>query len=366
MSSRLSRRSLLASSLAGCALAVAPRLASAADSISPAVFTEVENEVADRLIASTADWNDGLSHPIPYKNPPGRGKDRALVLGGGSEYMSSFLVGYFKAMRTNGVDLRLADIVVGTSAGAVLGSALLGGRLDLFSGEFNALANHPELMAKMVPAQQYSPSQKRVIQMGIDAKDGSPATIQAIGHAAMAAKSIPAAKFETNMKVFLGDLQTIPDKMYITTIDCYTAERLVIAPNSGVPVYTACSASASAPGVTGPTWVKDRYCMDGSIGPTETHCDIIAGAKRALVVVLADTIAQEKAGLRLNHLPNTILQEVKDLEAGGTKVKLVVAGMLPGRKTMSVVDPSIMAPAIKYGYERGLGDLPEMKKLWMS
>ena len=33
---------------------------------------------------------------------------------------------------------------------------------------------------------------------------------------------------------------------------------------------------------------------------------------------------------------------------------------------MSVVDPSIMAPAIKYGYERGLGDLPEMKKLWMS
>ena len=202
------------------------------------------------------------------------------------------------------------------------------------------------------------------MKMGIDAKDGSPATIQAIGHAAMAAKSIPEDKFEMNMKVFLGDMKNIPQKMYITTIDCYTAERLVIAPDSGVPVTTACAASASAPGVTGPTWVKDRVCMDGSIGSTETHCDIVAGSKRALVIALADTIEQEKAGLRLNHLPNTILQEVKDLEAGGTKTKLVVVGMLPGRKTLSVVDPAIMEPAIQYGFERGMQDLPEMKRFW--
>jgi NTE family protein len=105
--------------------------------------------------------------------------------------------------------------------------------------------------------------------------------------------------------------------------------------------------------------------MDGSIGSTETHCDIVAGSRRALVVALADTIQQEKEGLRLNHLPNTILQEVKDLEAAGTKTKLVVVGMLPGRKNMSVVDPEIMEPAIKYGYERGMQDLPEMKHFWM-
>lgn len=170
------------------------------------------------------------------------------------------------------------------------------------------------------------------MKMGIDAKDGSPATIQAIGNAAMAARSIPEDKFEMNMKVFLGDMKNIPPKMYIATIDCYTAERLVIAPDSGVPVITACAASASAPGVAGPTWVKDRVCMDGSIGSTETHCDIVAGSKRALVIALADAIEQEKATLRLKHLPNTILQEVKDLEAGGIKTKLVVVGMLPGRK----------------------------------
>jgi NTE family protein len=273
-------------------------------------------------------------------------------------------VGYFHAMLGNGINLRLADSVVGTSAGAVLGSALLGSRLDLFSTEFNLLADYPRLMAQFVPTQKFSRSQERVIQMGINARDGSPATIQAIGHAAMAAKSIPSDKFEMNMKVFLGDLKDIPPKMYITSIDCYTAERLVIAPGSGVSVTTACAASASAPGVTGPTWVKDRLCMDGSIGVTETHCDIVAGSRRALVVALADTIQQEEAGLRLNHLPNTILQEVKILVAGGTKTKLVIIGMLPGRKTLSVVDPGIMEPAIKYGFERGMADLPEMRRFW--
>jgi NTE family protein len=362
--SQSSRRTFLKTSTVGLAAVASTQALSNTPVLSSKAIEEVEMLEAKKIEATTANWDDGLAHPIPYKNPPGKGKDRAIVLGGGSEYMSSFLVGYFHAMLSNGVNLRLADIVVGTSAGAILGSALLGGRLDLFSAEFNLLANYPKIMAKFVPTQKFTRSQERVMKMGVEAKDGNLATIQAIGHAAMAAKSIPQDKFETNMKVFLGGMKTIPPKMYITSIDCYTAERLVIAPDSGVPVATAVAASASAPGVTGPTWVKDRVCMDGSIGSTETHCDIVAGSKRALVVALADTLEQEEAGLRLNHLPNTILQEVKDLEAGGTKVKLVVIGMLPGRKTLSVIDPGIMAPAIKYGYERGMADLPEMRQLW--
>ena len=362
--SQTSRRHFLKSSTVGVAALGSSQAFAQASTLSKKTMAEAKALEAKELQATTANWNDGLAHPIPYQNPPGTGKDRAIVLGGGSEYMSSFLVGYFHAMLSNGVNLRLADIVVGTSAGAVLGSALLGSRLDLFSAEFNLLADYPKIMAKLVPTKKFSPSQERVMAMGLNAKDGNPDTIQAIGHAAMAAKSIPSEKFQTNIKVFLGDMKDIPQKMYITTIDCYTAERLVIAPDSGVSVITACAASASAPGVTGPTWVKDRVCMDGSIGSTETHCDIVSGSKRALVVALADTIEQEKEGLRLNHLPNTILQEVKDLEAGGTKTKLVVVGMLPGRKTMSVVDPEIMEPAIKFGYERGMQDLPEMKKFW--
>ena len=126
------RRNFLKSSALGVATVASTQAFAHTPKLSNKTIAEVRALEAKEIQATTATWDDGLSHPIPYKNPPGRGKDRAIVLGGGSEYMSSFLVGYFHAMLTNGIDLRLADIVVGTSAGAVLGSALLGSRLDLF------------------------------------------------------------------------------------------------------------------------------------------------------------------------------------------------------------------------------------------
>lgn len=131
--SQFSRRYFLKTSAAGVAATASAQGFANTSELSKKTIAQVKALEAKEIQATTDTWNDGLAHPIPYKNAPGAGKDRAIVLGGGSEYMSSFLVGYFHAMLTNGVNLRAADIVVGTSAGAVLGSALLGSRLDLFS-----------------------------------------------------------------------------------------------------------------------------------------------------------------------------------------------------------------------------------------
>ncbi len=146
-----SRRNFLKTSAVGAVTIASTQALAQGQTPSKKILAEVRALESREIQATTANWDDGLAHPIPYKNPPGAGKDRAIVLGGGSEYMSSFLVGYFHAMLTNGINLRLADIVVGTSAGAVLGSALLGSRLDLFSAEFNLLADYPKVMAKLVP-----------------------------------------------------------------------------------------------------------------------------------------------------------------------------------------------------------------------
>jgi len=147
--SKSSRRTFLKTSAVGVASIGGTQVFAQNQNLSQKTISEVKKLEAKEIASTTANWDDGLAHPIPYKNPPGKGKDRAIVLGGGSEYMSSFLVGYFHAMLSNGIDLRLADIVVGTSAGAVLGSALLGSRLDLFSAEFNLLADYPKIMAKL-------------------------------------------------------------------------------------------------------------------------------------------------------------------------------------------------------------------------
>ena len=70
-------------------------------------------------------------------------------------------------------------------------------------------------------------------------------------------------------------------------------------------------------------------------------------------------------GLRTSGLPNTLQQEVEDLEAGGTKVVLKVVGLLPGVTFVdSIMDPKWIEPCLKNGHERGLADAAEMAAFW--
>ncbi len=65
--------------------------------------------------------------------------------------------------------------------------------------------------------------------------------------------------------------------------------------------------------------------MDGEMSQSSTHSGVIAGVKRAIVISLGDgTVNEQKQGLRLSSLPNTINQEIKELEAGGTKTKHII------------------------------------------
>ncbi len=314
-----------------------------------------------------AGWNDGLAHPIPYTPPPGAGKERGLVLGGGGAYLISWMMGYFHALKQNGVDLATADIVVGTSAGSIAGAVLTGGRLWRLTAELDVFADFPKLFAALVPALQANESQLRARRLAVDAPDASPATIRAIGRAAMAARNPDDAKgYETVIGRLIGNDPWPSPKLHTTANDCYTGERLVVSQSAGVPITAACAASSSLPGSMGPTWLKDRLCMDGGICQTSTHGDVVAGVKRALFISLTDGGPQAVAqGLRVSGMPNTLQQEIRDLEAGGTKTMLVVVGLLPGvEKVDSLMDPKWIAPLLKYGHERGLADAAKMKAFW--
>jgi NTE family protein len=56
---------------------------------------------------------------------------------------------------------------------------------------------------------------------------------------------------------------------------------------------------------------------------------------------------------------------VKDLEASGTKTKLIVVGLPPGiSKVENLVDPKWIAPYLKFGNDRGIADVAMMKAFW--
>jgi predicted acylesterase/phospholipase RssA len=202
-------------------------------------------ETGSRNGPTDAGINADPAVPIPAAASLGTGKDRALVLGGGGEYFIAWLLGFAHGLRSAGVSYDLADVIVGTSAGALVGS-------------------------------------------------------------------------------------------------------------SNIPISDAVCASASLPGVFGPTWIGDRLCMDGAICSTSTHVDLIAGAKRALVVALTDE------GLRFSNIPNDIEQELKYVEAAGTRTLLIAAD--PGK--VHLLSAAEIEPALKAGRDRAGREADRIKAFW--
>jgi hypothetical protein len=76
---------------------------------------------------------------------------------------------------------------VGTSAGAYAGSTLTSGHFKHLLHVFDFFGEFPRLFAKLAPITSPNLSQKRAQEINFNVKDGSSASIRAIGHAALAA-----------------------------------------------------------------------------------------------------------------------------------------------------------------------------------
>ena len=255
----------------------------------------------------------------------------------------------------------------GRSAGSVVGAALMGGQLWRLRSELDFLGEFPKLFAMLIPTMAPNPSQLQARRITNAATQASPEVIQSIGRAAMAARN-PAgpSDYLTTVKRLIGQEAWPSPKLFTTANDCYTGQRIIVSQAANIPINAACAASSSLPGSMGPTWLKDRLCMDGGICKTSTHGDVVAGVRKALIVSLTDGSSDAvKIGLRIAGLPNTLQQEVKDLEAGGTKVMLKVVGLLPGITYVdSLMNPKWIEPCLKNGHERGLADAGEMAAFW--
>ena len=363
-----SRRTFLKTSAVASAAAVAST-ATLAQSSTPSVATIESVGAYEAKLAkeSTVRWNDGLAHPIPYMPAPGIGKARGIAFGGGGVILISWYTGYFHALRKKGLDLSNADVIVGTSAGSIFGSMLASGNLWRLTDVMDFFKDFPKIFAALVPEVKKNPSQLRAEAFALRARDAKPQTIQAIGRAAMASRNQASeSKYYETLKRLIGLTTWTSDALHITSNDCYTGDRLVVSKSSGIDVDVACGASSSLPGGAGPTFLKDRLCMDGGICQTSTHSDVIAGVKKALVFSLGDGTRNEVTqGLRTSGMLDTLLEEIRILKANGTDTIHVSAGLPPGiSRVDNIMNPKLIGPYLKYGFERGNADFDRLKAFW--
>jgi len=323
-------------------------------------------QLADQLDASLFSA-DGLAIPLPQEPTPSpfaKGLDRTLVLGGGGEWYLAWYCGFFHGLLDEGVDASsLAEMIVGTSAGSYAGSSMASGHFHRMRDEFEFFGHFPSLFARIAPVSNPNASQQRAQKINAAAKDGSLATRQIIGHAALAADNhLNGAGVERAAAFLTGDSKTDwpAAKMHTTAVDCYTGERIVVsqatARKNAIPLAQGAAASSSLPGIMGPTLLGQRYCMDGGMCSNAAHVDLVAGSKRALVVTLNDGLVSPF----LTGIPHRIADNIRQIEEVGTKTLWIKADP----PDVNLMDPKQILPALHNGYDRAKREAAAIKSFW--
>ncbi len=300
-----------------------------------------------------------LAVPRSFEARYGDGLDRGLCLGGGGLFFVAWQSAYLYTLATHGIRFDRSDRVVGTSAGSLVAANVVAGKLNRLHSEVSLLSKVPALVSAMAPAGTLAESQNRALELFIKATDGDPATVQAIGHAALAAVTPRPEVTRRNIALVVGTGKWNSDALAITCVDAYTGERCVVDKAVGTTMARAVAASSAVPGIFAPQPITDRRCMDGGVSGTGLHLDLLGGTKRVLILALTDGTDMTE-GMMTSH-PGQGRQELDDLLASGTEAMVRTPEDVD---LMELMSPASVPGALAMGTRQATADLAELTTFW--
>ena len=202
----------------------------------------------------------------------------ALVLGGGGITGIAWELGILAGLAEAGVDLTDADVVVGTSAGSVVGAQVTN---DVALSDLYAAQLEP-------PDAELGGRMSRIAALKLAPPYLLPGTgrdkLARVGRVALASHEPGSVDREGVIRSRLP-VQGWPDRdLRITAVDATSGEFTVFTSESGVELVSAVAASCAVPTVWPPVEIDGRSYMDGGMRST-ANVDVVRGADR--VVVLA-------------------------------------------------------------------------------
>jgi NTE family protein len=256
----------------------------------------------------------------------------ALVLGGGGITGAAWMAGLLKGMRDMGTDLTGADLIVGTSAGAVVGAVIATDRLDAFY----ALQTGP-----------VDPAVERVTVLDLSKF--------AAAFGGVGALQMPSGEIPQPVRVRVGQLAVSADydfseqdrlrtmasrvgvdawpdrRLMITAVACDDGALTIWTKDSGVSLVTAVASSCAAPFVYPPITIAGRRYMDGGIR-SGTNADLAQGSDRIVVIAPLG---------RASIFGAALIAEVEALRARGARVAVVE----PDTDALEAFGPNPLDPA---------------------
>lgn len=274
----------------------------------------------------------------------------ALVLGGGGLTGIGWEIGMLAGLAEAGVDLTGADVVIGTSAGSIVGAHLTSRQLSLEEMYERQLAV-PETRsaARMGPA-----ALARFAAIALRSRDTVSFGVR-MGKLALAARTVPEEEQRSVIARTLGMTDWPARRLVITAVEAVTGERTAFDDTSGVRLLDAVGASCAVPGIYPPVTIDGTRWIDGGVH-SSANADLAAGYGRVVVVAPMAASGGPIAGPRAQGAR---------LARGGARVCVItpdrVARSAFGR---NVLDPAKRADAARAGRRQAAAHLSEIRRVW--
>jgi NTE family protein len=206
---------------------------------------------------------------------------RALVLGAGGPAASSWETGVITGLADEGIDVRNADLIVGTSAGSRVAAQITSGRglEELFDRQL-----HPQPVAGIAVTVDF----KKLKADYVRAREGDGGDIGFLKRMGSLAVSASTESEAERLKEVASQLlaDTWPmQRVLAVAVDTETGERRAFERSSGVPLRDAVAASGAAPGMSPAITIEGRRYMDGGVYSTD-NTDLAMGFERVLILTL--------------------------------------------------------------------------------
>lgn len=283
---------------------------------------------------------------------------RALVLGGGGVVGIAWETGVLKGLFDAGLDPSSADLIVGTSAGAVVGTQLAKGQPieDLFAVQL--IPPDESLQAQMADID--GTALGNIFTKWAAAPEMTPPVRAEVGAMALAARTGSEEGFIQAIAAMLGGNDWPEKQLIVTAVSAESGEFVTWDRGAGATLERAVASSCAEPGLFPPITINGIRYVDGGVR-SGTSADLARGNEVVLVIAPIGASAEGIGGIARRQLDT----EVAELKALGSAVEV----LLPDTNAMQVFGPNLMDPkrreaAAHAGVSQGAAMGQVLRQLW--
>ena len=279
----------------------------------------------------------------------------ALVLGGGGVAGISWETGILVGLAHAGIDVRNADLFLGTSAGSNVAAMITSGlSLDeLFQRLVDPALQSHELALQPDFGKMLADFTRAFKEGGTGSE-----ILQRIGALALAVPTAPEAQRREVIVSRLPVHGWPQSRLEIVAVDAFSGERTLFKRDSGVELVDAVMASSALPYAWPPATINQRRYIDGGCYSI-ANLDLAAGFDKVLVL---------QPDLPPVPFLESLDGQIERLQREGAQIEVITPDEAMKAALASVggnaLDPSLRGIAANLGREQGRHEAARVAALW--